>query len=42
MDENAALVTSTDNYGYSDPWHYNSAGYLDLGRQFADALVEKK
>jgi hypothetical protein len=37
-DENAALVTSTDNYGYSDPWHYDSAGYLDLGKQFADAM----
>ena len=35
----AALVTSTDGYRYSDPWHYDSAGYLDLGRQFAEALV---
>jgi hypothetical protein len=34
----AALVTSTDNYGYSDPYHYDSAGFADLGRQFADAL----
>jgi iduronate 2-sulfatase len=43
-DGHAALVTSTDNYGYSDPWHYDSAGYLDLGRKFADALnsLEKK
>ncbi len=40
-DENAALVTSTDNYGYSDPWHYDSAGYIDLGKQFADALLKK-
>ncbi|MCA9190876.1 MAG: hypothetical protein KDB03_03900 [Planctomycetales bacterium] len=40
-DENAALVTSTDNYGYSDPWHYDSPGYLDLGRQFADAMFPK-
>ncbi len=37
-DAAAALVTSTDEYGYSDPWHYDSAGYLDLGKQFADAL----
>ena len=37
-DGHAALVTSTDEYGYSDPWHYDSAGYIDLGRQFADAL----
>jgi hypothetical protein len=34
----AALVTSTDNYGYSDPWHYDSAGYLDLGKKFAIAV----
>jgi len=38
-DINAALVTSTDNYGYSDPWHYDSAGYIDLGRQFAKATL---
>ena len=34
----AALVTTTDIYGYSDPWHYDSAGYIDLGKQFAIAL----
>lgn len=37
-DGHAALVTSTDGYGYSDRWHYNSAGYLDLGSKFAQAL----
>ncbi|MEE9167470.1 MAG: sialate O-acetylesterase [Candidatus Neomarinimicrobiota bacterium] len=37
-DGHAALVTSTDEYKYSDPWHYDSEGYLDLGRQFADAI----
>ena len=37
-DVNAILVTSTDSYAYSDPWHYDSAGYLDLGRRFAEAL----
>ena len=37
-DGHAALVTTTDDYGYSDPWHYDTAGYIDLGRQFADAL----
>ncbi len=34
----AAIVTSTDKYGYSDRWHYDSAGYLDLGFQFAEAI----
>jgi hypothetical protein len=38
-DGNAALVTSTDNYSYSDTWHYNSEGYLDLGRKFAEAIA---
>ena len=37
-DENAAIVISTDDYKYSDPWHYDSAGYLDLGSKFADAV----
>jgi hypothetical protein len=36
----ARLVTSTDNYDFSDPWHYDSAGYLDLGRRFADAMAD--
>ena len=40
-DQAARLVTSTDQYGYSDPWHYDSAGYLDLGEKFADALLEQ-
>lgn len=39
-DAAAALVTSTDEYGYSDPWHYDTAGYLDLGRQFATKMAE--
>lgn len=34
----AALVTSTDQYGYSDKWHYDTAGYIDFGIQFAEAL----
>ncbi|MCP4189519.1 MAG: sialate O-acetylesterase [Planctomycetaceae bacterium] len=36
----ARLVVSTDEYGYSDPWHYDSNGYLDLGREFAEAVNE--
>lgn len=35
QDKNAALITATDNYGYSDKWHYNTAGYIDFGKQFA-------
>ncbi len=39
-DGNAALIDSTDQYGYSDPWHYDSAGYVDLGKQFATAMAK--
>jgi len=39
-DGRAALVTSTDDYSYSDPWHYDGAGYIDLGRRFAEAVFE--
>jgi len=38
-DGSAALVTSTDDYSYSDPWHYDTAGYIDLGRRFAEAVA---
>jgi broad specificity phosphatase PhoE len=39
-DTAAALVTSTDNYDYSDKWHYDSEGYIDLGKQFAEAVAQ--
>lgn len=39
-DGNAALVVSTDGYGYSDPWHYDSLGFIDLGKEFAGAMVK--
>jgi len=37
-DPAAALVETTDTYKYSDPWHYDTAGFLDLGRVFAEAM----
>ena len=39
-DPAAAIVTSTDNYGYSDKWHYDSEGYIDLGTQFAEEMAK--
>ncbi len=39
-DAKAALVTSTDDYSYSDPWHYDTKGFLDLGEKFAKALFD--
>ncbi|WP_372755650.1 sialate O-acetylesterase [Labilibaculum sp.] len=38
LDVNAAIVRSTKSYQYSDKWHYNSAGFIDLGEKFAEAL----
>lgn len=37
-DNNAAIVRSTRYYKYSDPWHYDSDGYIDLGVKFAETV----
>ena len=37
-DENAAIIRTTRYYRYSDPWHYDSGGYIDLGKQYANAI----
>ncbi|WP_242083470.1 sialate O-acetylesterase [Aestuariivivens sediminis] len=37
-DGNAAIVRNTKYYQYSDPWHYDSKGYIDLGIKFAEAI----
>ncbi|MEN8188165.1 MAG: sialate O-acetylesterase [Bacteroidota bacterium] len=37
-DKNAAIVRYTRYYKYSDPWHYDSNGYIDLGEKFAEAV----
>jgi len=36
--KNAAIVRDTQYYQYSDPWHYDSKGYIDLGIKFAEAI----
>lgn len=38
-DPNAAIVLTTDEYGYTDRAHYDTAGYLDLGKQMARELL---
>lgn len=38
-DKNTAIVRSTKDYQYSDPWHYDSNGYIHLGEEFAKALM---
>jgi hypothetical protein len=37
-DKNSAIVRTTENYSYSDPWHYDSEGFIDLGIQFANTV----
>lgn len=38
-DRRAAIVRDTKDYGYgNDPWHYNSEGYIDLGKRFAEKI----
>ncbi len=37
-DKNTSIVRSTRYYKYSDQWHYNSDGYIDLGKKFANAV----
>lgn len=39
-DENAAIVRDTRYYKYSDPWHYDSNGYIDLGKRFAEKMAK--
>ncbi|MEP0366887.1 MAG: sialate O-acetylesterase [Cyclobacteriaceae bacterium] len=38
-DKKAAIVRQTRYYKYSDPWHYTSDDYIDLGQRFASELV---
>ncbi|MCV9386833.1 sialate O-acetylesterase [Reichenbachiella ulvae] len=37
-DGRAAIVRQTETYQYSDPWHYQSDNYVQLGIAFAEAL----
>ncbi|MBD0835107.1 sialate O-acetylesterase [Aestuariibaculum suncheonense] len=37
-DKNAKIIRNTRYYKYSDKWHYDSEGYIDLGKKFAEAI----
>jgi len=37
-DKKATIARSTGYYKYSDPYHYDSNGYIDLGVKFAEAI----
>lgn len=36
--KNAAIIRNTNSYNYSEPWHYDSKGYIHLGVKFAEAI----
>ena len=42
IQKNVAIVRSTSTYKYSDKYHYDSSGYIDLGIQFANAFYQLK
>ncbi len=39
-DAHAGIVRTTSKYSYSDPYHYDSAGYIDFGKQFANEMFK--
>jgi hypothetical protein len=39
---NVAIVRTTNNYKYTDRYHYDNNGYIDLGKQFAIAIYNLK
>lgn len=43
-ESNVSIVRTTSSYKYFDKYHYNSEGYIDLGKEFAKAvfLLNKK
>jgi len=38
-DSCASYVSETGNYNFSDPWHYDSKGFLEMGEAFARAVL---
>lgn len=39
-DKNTDIVRTTRYYKYTDKWHYDSEGYIDLGEKFAEAIYQ--
>ncbi len=42
IQKNVAIIRSTSSYKYSDKYHYDSNGYIDLGIQLANAIYQLK
>lgn len=39
-DSHARLVKPPEDHGWTDPWHYDSETYIELGRRFAKAILQ--
>lgn len=39
-DDCATYITNTENYNFSDPWHYDTDGFIKMGIAFADAVKQ--
>jgi len=37
-DKNAAYIDAPEGHGWLDPWHYDSATYIELGNRFAEKM----
>ncbi len=38
--KNIAIIRSADGYGFSDKYHYNTNGYIDLGIKCTEAIYQ--
>lgn len=38
VEPNVAIVRTTNSYKYSDRYHYDNNGFIDLGKQFANSI----
>ena len=38
VEPNVAIVRTTNKYKYSDRYHYDNDGFIDLGKQFANSI----
>lgn len=41
-DINAAYIDAPEGHGWLDPWHYDSATYIELGKRYADKMYALK
>jgi len=39
-DDHAAIVAAPEGHGFSDAWHYDSETYIELGKRFANAMMD--